>query len=1098
MRIGSEVSGYRVEAILGRGPAGLSLRALVPGSGRRVMLKVLGLEAPGGETLRARAERVASPLGRAAHETIQPLEACLVEGDRLVIVREWIDAEDLCGLIAGGRLRALSATVELVSQVAEGLDAARWGYGLAHGNLKPSNVLMTRGSDGRVRDDDRELAWSVRLVDFALSEQLALRSAPGGRTAAEFLAPEQIGGQEPTARSDQYALACIAFACLTGRPPFTGDAGAIAEAHVRATPPSVRELRPELPAAINDALSPALARRPEDRYPTCRALAAALRAARDGTASPRPAPTSPRAAGEPAEPVAAEPEPGSATSGETARPTPRSRRRRLFMPAAAVAVVALAIALPLLLLSSEDEQQAANDTVAPAAPASVGAAPEPAPEGDGSELSADATTSASSVSLAARSWARVGDKSVLGGPGDEQMLSAVAAGAGLIAVGRDGTPGDRDAAVWTSGDGRTWSRVAHDEASFANAQMHDATGTGALLVAVGSRESDAAVWTSTDGVAWTPVEDAAAELAGEGDQAMLSVTEGGPGLVAVGIDGSNAAAWASVDGSTWIRIPHDEALFGGPGSQVIVSVTRGGPGLVAVGQDGFDAAAWASVDGLTWSRATVAGAGASGATMRGVAAGSEGLVAVGQDSVNAAAWTSQDGLRWTRVPEEQRAFRGGGLRLMRDVVAAGPGFVSVGQTGSDATVWTSADGRSWSRAFDDDSSPGGGMFAVTATEKGLVGVGSARLDAAVWTSIDGSTWSRASETAEVFGGEAPQAMLDVTAGGPGFVAVGTDAFEAAVWTSADGLSWSRRRDGSRAPGAEAMLSVTQGGPGLVAVGFDGGNGLDAAVWTSLDGLEWERAAHDPVLVGPGDQVMVAVIAGGPGVVAAGRDGLDAAVWTSTDGIRWSRARSRGSDFEGARIHGLSQGGPGLVAVGSDGTEPVVWTSVDGLSWARAGDGVTAVIGPTIRGPGLMLDVTQGGPGLVAVGGDLLDAAVWTSTDGVLWSRAPRAGSLSGGPDRLTMRSATTTGDGLVAVGTDGTSAAVWTSSDGLVWSRVPSADSAFGGSGRADMQGVATAEGRSWRWDRQAIPTWMRRSGRLWAEKRAAVSVSAEFRPMST
>ena len=136
-------------------------------------------------------------------------------------------------------------------------------------------------------------------------------------------------------------------------------------------------------------------------------------------------------------------------------------------------------------------------------------------------------------------------------------------------------------------------------------------------------------------------------------------------------------------------------------------------------------------------------------------------------------------------------------------------------------------------------------------------------------------------------------IIAVAAGGPGLIAVGYDVSggdaDAAVWTSADGLVWSRVPHDDAVFGggdAQEMVAVAAGGPGLVAVGFDvSGGDLGAAVWTSADGLVWSRVPHDEALFGGVDaQQMIAVIPGGPGLVAVGYGvsggGLDAAVWVS--------------------------------------------------------------------------------------------------------------------------------------------------------------------------------------------------------------------------
>ncbi len=218
------------------------------------------------------------------------------------------------------------------------------------------------------------------------------------------------------------------------------------------------------------------------------------------------------------------------------------------------------------------------------------------------------------------------------------------------------------------------------------------------------------------------------------------------------------------------------------------------------------------------------------------------------------------------------------------------------------------------------------------------------------------------------------------------------------------------------------------------------------------GYRWSRVSDGDAVFGEGiDQFMNAVTAGGPGLVAVGFDrrgewGTDepgsAVVWTSVDGITWLRVPHDEAVFGAASMQDVTAGGPGLVAVGHDrglwswdnstGQAPVVWTSVDGLTWSRAPDQVAFGGSNTA-----MLGVTAGGPGLVAVGFDHgAVAPVWTSVDGVTWSRVADEEALANG----TMKSVTAGGPGLVAVGWKGWStleAAIWTSVDGITWSSVP-------------------------------------------------------------
>ena len=291
----------------------------------------------------------------------------------------------------------------------------------------------------------------------------------------------------------------------------------------------------------------------------------------------------------------------------------------------------------------------------------------------------------------------------------------------------------------------------------------------------------------------------------------------------------------------------------------------------------------------------------------------------------------------------------------------------------------------------------------------------------------------------------------------------SDTLESAAGpSSGDAGSWQRIQHDEAVfggDGAQVMSSVTLGGPGLVAVGRAD---AAAAVWVSSDGWAWQRIQHDEaVFGGDGAQVMSSVTLGGPGLIAVGYDrGREsAAVWVSPDGRAWQRIQHDEAVFGGEEgqmmMLSMSRGGPGFVAVGGDDGTAAVWVSSDGRAWQRV-EHDEAVFG----GPGrqLMQSVVAGGPGLVAVGHDSGAgegaAAVWTSPDGRRWSRVSHDETVFGGPAFQMMHSVTLGGPGLVAVGEDGAPAAVWVSSDGRAWQRIQHDEAVFGGDGAQMMYSV--------------------------------------------
>lgn len=336
----------------------------------------------------------------------------------------------------------------------------------------------------------------------------------------------------------------------------------------------------------------------------------------------------------------------------------------------------------------------------------------------------------------------------------------VSAGSVSLAVGSDGDSYRAVPHLWISEEWGRWERLPDVEARFGTGGdswtvMTSVAAAGPGFVAVGADEHAAAVWTSGDGRTWDRVVPDPDVFGHDGDWTeMRSVAAGGPGLVAVGDEsvdaGRGPVVWVSEDGSAWQRVPMDVPAFDGWDSLSIDHVSPVGQGLVAVGRDdGTSApAVWTSVDGLEWQRSPDTSdnrAALGGGIIRSVTAGGPGLVAVGSWRGRGAVWTSTDGSNWGRVPHEPGLFGAMGSELI-DVTATASGLVAVGNESATmwsrermhGHVWTSPDGRSWKRIVDEDhvfARPllTSGFSAVHADERGVVAVGTFEWFAAVWS-----------------------------------------------------------------------------------------------------------------------------------------------------------------------------------------------------------------------------------------------------------------------------------------------------------------------------------------------------------------------------
>ena len=260
-RVGTELAGYRLEALLGRGGMGVVYRARDLALDRDVALKLLAPHLAEDVSFRERfltESRVAASL---EHPNVVPIhDAGEIDG-QLYIVMRLVVGSDLKVVLRGGPLEPARA-VGIVEQIASALDAAH-ARGLVHRDVKPSNVLLDEHGH-------------VYLADFGLSRYLgdAAASLGPGRSlgTADYVAPEQIRCEEVDGRTDVYALGCLLYECLAGEPPFRrGSDAATLFAQLEDDPPTLPGLEEVLPKA--------LAKDPADRYPTCGELVADAREA---------------------------------------------------------------------------------------------------------------------------------------------------------------------------------------------------------------------------------------------------------------------------------------------------------------------------------------------------------------------------------------------------------------------------------------------------------------------------------------------------------------------------------------------------------------------------------------------------------------------------------------------------------------------------------------------------------------------------------------------------------------------------------------------------------------------------------------------------
>jgi len=304
---------YEILRELARGGMGQVFEARDLRHDRPVAIKVLDPEvsaAIGPSRFRREIEFAA----RLSHPHIVPLFDSGEADGLLYYVMPLIVGESLRQRLLQERQLPVDEAIAIARNVA---DALRYAHerGLVHRDVKPENIIL---SEGHALVLDFGIARSSDAAPNADTRTLVAIGTP------PYMSPEQISVASTDGRADQYALACVVYEMLAGRPPFTGPTGeSVLKQHFAADPRPVTALRPDAPASVAQALTRALAKAPEDRYPTMAAFSEALGAA--------PAPAA------------------AAVALEAADAPPSKPRLRPWMIATAGLVGVIAVALSLFV-----------------------------------------------------------------------------------------------------------------------------------------------------------------------------------------------------------------------------------------------------------------------------------------------------------------------------------------------------------------------------------------------------------------------------------------------------------------------------------------------------------------------------------------------------------------------------------------------------------------------------------------------------------------------------------------------------------------------------------------------------------------------------
>ena len=266
---GTRIAGYRLGRVLGCGQHGTVHLAEELATGQAVALKLVTLPAEATVDAKKQFLHQAAAAQSLKHPGIVALHAAGVQGALGWLAMELVPGSDLQRYTAPARLLPEALVLQVGARLAEALAHAH-ALGVVHRDIKPANVLVHWPGD------------LVKLADFGLARTADTQATRTGLLLGSpgYMAPEQLAGAVPDARTDFYALGVTLFQLLSSRLPFEGDTlGALLRQVASSAAPDLRQMHPRLPAHVAHLVARLLSRQPDRRADTAATLAQELHAA---------------------------------------------------------------------------------------------------------------------------------------------------------------------------------------------------------------------------------------------------------------------------------------------------------------------------------------------------------------------------------------------------------------------------------------------------------------------------------------------------------------------------------------------------------------------------------------------------------------------------------------------------------------------------------------------------------------------------------------------------------------------------------------------------------------------------------------------------
>ncbi len=261
---------YEIRRTLGRGAAGTVYEAWDPVIERQVAIKTVKL--PDAHDTDAQEEitrfrREAQAAGRLTHPNIVGVFDYGETDDIAYIVMEYVDGESLKAVLDRKERFPIPEIIRVMDELLAGLGFSH-ERGVVHRDIKPANLMLTK--QGRLKIADFGIA---RIESSGLTQVGTIMGTPA------YMSPEQFTGQVVDPRTDLYSAGVVLYQLLTGERPFEGSMSSIMQKALNTTPPKPSEIAVTAPVAFDVVVQRAMAKRPDQRFPSAAAFATALHAA---------------------------------------------------------------------------------------------------------------------------------------------------------------------------------------------------------------------------------------------------------------------------------------------------------------------------------------------------------------------------------------------------------------------------------------------------------------------------------------------------------------------------------------------------------------------------------------------------------------------------------------------------------------------------------------------------------------------------------------------------------------------------------------------------------------------------------------------------